>query len=188
LTSKLTRLLALALVVVAIAGCRKEKSLSEYETAGAQSKGYNFVVYPGARYLPELTELVKKAHFTIVPTDKEAPQTAIYDTDASLEDVANFYARQYGFGKVAPDETGNLSAVKPPAYYRSGDLHADQVSVKPILDKMKLNIDVNKAQGKYRGANIDAQPNRPHVTLTRPYFDLTRQQVVDRTQIMLVRE
>jgi hypothetical protein len=186
--STLTRLLALVLVLTAVLGCRKEPSVSDYETADAQSRGYNFIVYPGARYLAELTELVKKAHFVLVPNAKEAPQTALYDTDASLEDVANFYAKQYGYGNVAADQTGNLSSVRPPAYYRSGDLHADAVSSKPILDKLQLNVDVNKAQGRYRGANIDAQPNHPHVTLSRPYFDQTRQLTVDRTLIMLVRE
>ena len=186
--SKRTLLASMLFILVAAGGCRKESSLSEYESPDAQAKGYNFIVYPGSRFLAELTEMVKKAHFVIVPTDKEAPATAIYDTDAPLEDVATFYAKQYGYGKVAPDVTGNLSSAKPPAYYTSGDLHADELTVKPILDKMNVQVDYSKAKGKYRGANIDAQPNRPHVTLSRPYFDTVSQKVIDRTMIMLIRE
>jgi hypothetical protein len=187
--SKSTRLLFALLLAVTVASCKKENgSGSEYESADAQAKAYNFVVYPAARYMGPMTDLVKKAHMVIVPSDKDAPPTAIYDTDAALDDVANYYAKEYGYGKVAPDATNNLSSAKPPAYFRTGDLHEEAVAIKPVAEKLGLNLDVNKAQGKYRGANIDALPTRPHVTLTRPYFDPIEQKVVDRTLIMLVRE
>lgn len=187
--SKSIRLLLALLLALTVASCKKENgSGSEYESADAQAKAYNFVVYPGSRYLGPLTDLVKKAHTVVVPTEKEPPPTAIYDTDASIDDVANFYAKEYGYGKVAPDATNNLSSAKPPAYFRTGDLHDDAVAIKTVLEKLKMNVDLDKAQGKYKGANIDPLPNRPHVTLTRPYFNVIEQKVVDRTLILLVRE
>ena len=166
-------------VALTLGGCRNEKS-----SGGAEPSSFSFPMYPGSRYLARLTELVKQAHVINKP-DEPAPPTAIYDTDAPLESVAEFYAKAYGYGPVAPDATNNLSAAKPAAYYRSGDLHADVVAIEPVLKKMNLKVDTSKAQGKYRAAEIDARPNRPRVTVQRPYFDVTTSQVVDRTIILM---
>jgi hypothetical protein len=150
-------------------------------------KKEDFTVYPGARPLPQLTDLFKKASATVDPA-KPIPPQVIYDTDASLEDVAAFYAKENGYPKVAPDATGNLSSVAPPAFYRTGDLASDLVGIQPILQKMHIQVDGTRAVGKYRGAHISANGDRPRVTLERPYFDLTKQQVVDRTLIIMVKE
>jgi len=88
---------------------------------------------------------------------------------------------------VAPDATNNLSAAKPPAYYRAGDLGADARAADPIIKKIGLNTDVSKAAGTYRAAEISRKPNRPQVTVQRPYFDVTTSQVVDRTIILMAR-
>lgn len=187
--SKSLHLLMIALLVATVVtGCKNEKGeVSEYESGSGQP-AFAFAVYPGAKYLAQLTDLTKQAHKVVVPNEKEAPATAIYDTEAPIEQVAEWYAKSYGFHTVAPDSTNNLSAAKPQAFYRSGDLNADLVSIKPVLDKMNLKVDISKAQGKYKGANIDPRPNRPRVTLERPYFDVTTQQVVDRTLILMARE
>jgi hypothetical protein len=41
--------------------------------------------------------------------------------------------------------------------------------------------------GAYRAAEIDPKPNRPRVTIQRPYFDASTSQTVDRTLIMMTR-
>src|SRR5204862_1838516 len=112
---------------------------------------------------------------------------AIYDTDAPVDAVAQFYAKAYGYPNVAPDATNNLSAAKPPAYYRTGDLGADTRAAEPIIKKIGLNTDVSKATGTYRAAEISRQNNRPQVTIQRPYFDPTTSQTVDRTIILMAR-
>src|SRR6267142_1919590 len=67
-------LLALALALF-FAGCKgKEKESNEPEL-------FAFVVYPGSRYLPTLTETTKKAHKVVTP-NADPPPVAIYDTDA----------------------------------------------------------------------------------------------------------
>lgn len=177
--SKLFRSAAvLLLVTVALAGCKKKENAAD---------AFSFVVYPGAQYLPHLTEMTKQAHKVINPNVVEPPPTAIYDTDASVDTVANYYAKSYGYGTVAPDATNNLSAAKPAAYYRTGDLQSDVKAIEPILQKLKLNTDISRAQGKYKAADIEPKPNRPRVTVQRPYFDVTTSQVVDRTLILMAR-
>jgi hypothetical protein len=174
---------SLAVVLIAAAafiGCNKEKPASEEST-------FAFVVYPGAKYLPQITDLFKQAHKVLKPNE-ETPATALYDTDAPLEDVANYYAQQYGYGKVAADATNNLSAAKPAAYFRTGDLNADAQATQAIMQKLNVKADVSKAVGAYKAAEIEAKPNRPHVTLERPYFDPTRNEVVDRTLILMLRQ
>jgi hypothetical protein len=171
----------LALLLIAgtiVVGCTKENGEGETEA-------FTFVVYPGSRYLPDLNELFKKAQKQIKPGE-DVP-TAIYDTDASVEDVAKFYAKAYGYASVAPDATNNLSAAKPQAFYRNGDLQTDVKPIVPLLQKIGVTSDTSKAQGGYRAAEITPKPNRPRVTIQRPYFDLTKSQVVDRTLILMQR-
>ena len=179
--SKFSRLLLFMLVVSLVAlGCHREKEESEEEA-------FSFVVYPGAHYLPHLTELTKQAHKVITPNSPEPPPTAIYDTDASVDDVANFYVKAYGYPGVAPDATNNLSAAKPPAYRRSGDIATDVKSIEPLLTKMNLHPDLSRATGAYKAVEVAAKPNRPRVTIQRPYYDVTTSQVVDRTIILMAR-
>ena len=182
------RLFAL-LLLIPLLGCRREKSadVSDYESRDSQGSGYTFIVYPGARLLTELTDLRRKAQSTLA-NGSGAPPQAVYDTDASVEAVATFYAKQYGYGKVARDATGNFSSASPPAYYRTGDLAQDNAGMKSVLDRLGFKADLSKAVGTYEGAQISAQPSRPAVTLTRPYFDVTKSQVVNRTLIIMYRE
>lgn len=152
----------------------------------AEPEAFSFVVYPGSRYLGQLTENTKAAHKVINPS-QEPPPTAIYDTDAPIEQVAEYYTKQYGYKEVAPDMSNTLSAAKPNAYYRAGDLAADAKAIEPLLRQMKLSTDVTKASGSYKAAEIAPRPNRPRVTVQRPYFDVTTSQVVDKTLILMTR-
>jgi hypothetical protein len=172
----MTALLVLAVVLTA---CKGEEEFNEPEA-------FSFVVYPGSRYLGQLTETTKQAHKTVSP-DQEPPPTAIYDTDATVEQVAEYYAKQYGYPSVAPDVTNNLSAAKPSAYYRSGELSSDTQAIEGLLRQMNMQTDISKATGVYKAAEIAPRPNRPRVTIQRPYFDVTTSQVVDRTLILMSR-
>ena len=177
---KLTHLLLVALVAASFAGCKGEKK----EPAEAES--FHFTIYPGSRYLTQVTEVFKQASKAYHPNE-EIPPIAVYDTDASVEQVAQFYAKAYGYATIAPDATNDLSAAKPPAYYRAGDMAADIKATEDVIKKLGLKTDPTKAVGPYRAAEIAAKPNRPHVTVQRPYFDVTTSQVIDRTIILMAR-
>lgn len=174
------RLIWVLLVLVAVfAGCRGEDEVADTDT-------FSFVVYPGSRYLGQLTDITREAHRLLKPNEP-APPVAIYDTEASVEDVAHFYAKSYGYASIAPDPTNKLSAATPQAYYRTGDLTADVKSIEPLLPRLNLNSDVSKAVGTYKAADIAPRPNRPRVTVQRPYYDVITSQVVDRTLILMSR-
>jgi hypothetical protein len=188
--SRSLRILALSLLIVAAAACRQEKAvepLSDYESADVQAKAFNFQIYPGARFVENQTELLRRAHFVMNPDATEAPPMAVYDTDAPLEEVAKFYAGKYGY-ELAQNEANDFKTVKPQAYYTTGELAASAESVKPIADQLNLKPDYSKAQGPYRGAYFSPQVTLPRVTLQRPYFDLQSSQIVDKTLIVMVRE
>jgi hypothetical protein len=170
---------ALLLLTALFAGCKGKEEFAEPEA-------FSFVVYPGSRYLGQLTESFKNGHKTLYPAN-EPPPIAVYDTDAPVEQVAEYYAKEYGYKEVAPDMTNNLSAAKPPAYYRTGDLQADAKGIEELLRKMNMPTDITKAQGSYRAADILPRPNRPRVTVQRPYFDVTTSTTVDRTLILMAR-
>jgi len=169
---------ALLLLSVVLTGCKSEKSEQ------SEPATFTFTVYPGSRYQAPLTELFKRAA-TVINPNTTPPPIAIYDTDAPIEAVANYYAKTYGYTKVASDATNNLSAAKPAAYYRNGDLSTDVKAVEPLMKKLNLTVDVTKAQGKYRAVEIESKMNRPRVTIQRPYFDVINSQVVDRTMILM---
>ena len=179
---RVSRLLLVAALValsvsLMLAGCGKEKKEAEPEA-------FSFTIYPGSRYLAQLTDLWKQARKVIKPNE-DVPPIAIYDTDAPVDKVAEFYAQSYGYNKVAADATNNLSSAKPPAYYRAGDLAGDVQAILPITQKMGVKVDVSKAVGKYRAAEIDPKTSRPRVTIQRPYFDVSTSQTVDRTLILM---
>lgn len=176
---KRTLIITSLLVVSLILACSGEQE-------SAEPDAFSFVVYPGARYLGELTEVTRQAHKLGKPNE-EPPPVAIYDTEASVEEVANFYAKSYGYTTVAPDVTNNLSATKPPAYYRDGDLGTDVKSIEAQLPQLGLTTDVSKAQGAYRAAEIEPRLNRPRVTVQRPYFNVKTSEVVDRTIILMAK-
>ncbi|MGZ5476383.1 MAG: hypothetical protein ACXW3E_06155 [Thermoanaerobaculia bacterium] len=176
---KRSRWIAGMFVLLAIAGCSKEDQYSEPEA-------FSFVVYPGSKFLGQNTEATRQAHKLTKPGE-EPPPVAIYDTDVSVEDVANFYAKSYGYGSVAPDATNNLSTVPPKAYFRTGDLAADVKSIESLLPKIGLKTDVSQAKGTYKAAEIAPRPNRPRVTVQRPYFDVISSKVVDKTIILMSR-
>ena len=179
--SRTTRLLLVAaLVTLVVTGCGKEKK------SGNEPEEFSFTIYPGSRYLAQLTDLWKQAHRVIKPNE-DVPAIAIYDTDAPIDKVAEFYAQSYGYNKVAPDATNNLSSAKPPAYYRTGDLPRDVAAIIPVTQKLNVKVDLAKAVGTYRAAEIDPKPNRPRVTIQRPYFDVSTSQTVDRTLILMSR-
>lgn len=171
----LCALLALTLV---FAACKGEEDFAEPEA-------FSFVVYPGSRYLGQLTEKTKEAHKVINPA-QEPPPMAIYDTDAPVEQVAQYYAKQYGYNEIATNVAAD-AATKPQAYYRDGDLSTDAKAIEALLKQMNMPTDVTKAAGAYKAADLQARPNRPRVTIQRPYFDVTTSQTVDRTLILMSR-
>lgn len=167
--------------VVVIAGCKGESKPESTEPATFQ-----FTIYPGSRYLQQVTEVFKQASKAYHPTE-EIPPMAVYDSEAPLETVAAFYAKAYGYPSIAPDATNDLSTAKPPAYYRTGDMATDIKAATDMIQKLNLKVDTSKAVGVYRAAEIAPKPNRPRVTIQRPYFDVTTSQVVDRTIILMAR-
>jgi len=171
----------LLLAAVAVIGCKGEKKEASTEPATFQ-----FTIYPGSRYLPQVTEVFKQASHAYHPNE-EIPPIAVYDTDAPVDTVAQFYAKAYGYPTIAPDATNNLSSAKPPAYYRAGDMATDIKAADDMIKKLNLKVETSKAVGAYRAAEIQGKPNRPHVTIQRPYFDVTTSQVVDRTVILMAR-
>ena len=175
---RLSLLALLLLATLLVAACKGDEE--EY----AEPEAFSFVIYPGSRYLGQLTEKTKQAH-KIANPNAEPPPTAVYDADATVEEVAQYYAKEYGYAEVAA-EAGS-GAAKPRAYYRTGDLATDNKPLAPLLPQLQLQTDLSKAVGNYKGAYVSPRPNRPQVTIQRPYFDVTTSKVVDRTMILMSR-
>lgn len=171
-------LIALLLLAILMGGCKGTES--------AEPEAFSFVVYPGARYLGQMTEKTKEAHRTIINPGQEPPPTAIYDTDASVDQVAEYYAKEYGYGSLV-ETSATLTTARGNAFYRSGDLAADAKAVTPMLEKLGLPTQIQGVSGTYRGAEIAPRVNRPRVTIQRPYIDVVNGTVVDRTLILMTK-
>jgi hypothetical protein len=172
-------LAALLLVAALFTACKGEE---EY----AEAEAFSFVVYPGSRYLGQLTDMTKRAHKLVNPS-VEPPATAIYDSEAPVEEVANYYVKEYGYKEIASEEVTKAASVKPLAGWRSGDLTVDTTAIEPVTKQLGLTVDMTKAVGAYKAVEVMPRPNRPRVTIQRPYFDVTTSQVVDRTLILMSR-
>ena len=170
--------------------CRKEPMvlLDEYETADVAARAWNFQVFPGAKFLPANTEVMRRAHFLLNPGAVEAPPLALYAVDASLDDVAQFYATKYGWERIAEAPAAADAATPAPAYFTSGDLGTSFAEVLPLLDQLDIRPAKRTAEGAWRGAHIDASGNMPRVSLQRPWVDVTTGETVDSTLILLVRD
>ena len=186
----MSRSIRAAVFLVLLAGCSKEatRPLDEYESADVKAGAFNFQVFPNSTFNKAQTDLLRRAHFVLQPTAKEAPPIAVYETDAAIEKVAEFYAERYGYPKVAESAANNFSSVPPSAYYAPGDFANDINGLLPVLEKLGIKPDASKAVGKYRMAYIKPKENLPRVSINRPYFDVEKSQVVDKTLIVMVRE
>ena len=182
----LCRLGAIVLVTFAIACTEDEPRITP--AAIDELARSRELVYPGARLLERQTELLREAHFILNPYSKVAPLMAIYDTEASLDQVVAFYVARYDSGEPTPNESNQMRALPPPAFYSRGDLATDAQGVKPILDQLHVSADISRAIGSYRGATFLGKPGLPRVTLQRPYFDVLRSETVDRTLIVMVND
>lgn len=185
------KLLIAVACMLALNACGKKeevKPLTPKEAAEVQARAYNFQVFPGAVLLEEVTDLMRRGSLVAQPHLTEPPPTAVYDTDAPLEEVAEFYRKAYGYARIAPNAQNELSSAKPMAYYFTGDVAADLNNLTPVLQKMNLKIDASKATGTYKAAYFAPTPSLPRVSIQRPYFNLATSQMVDRTVIVLVRE
>ena len=121
--SRLSRALALAsIAALVLAGCKSEKTQPV-----AEPQTFTFTVYPGAQYLTQLSELLKRAN-TVIKPNQTPPPVAMYDTDAPVDAVADFYAKAYGYRNVAPDSTNNLSAAKASITSASGSRTSSRIS------------------------------------------------------------
>lgn len=186
------RTFVLAATLVALLGCGKKEQqlqpLDQYQSADVAASGNNFYVYPQSRFLPDATNVLRRAHFVLHPGATSAPPIACYESDATVQQVAEFYAQKYGYPKVAENEANNFSSVPPLAYYRSGDLQKDLKEIQPVMEKLDIKNDVSKIAGNYTGAMIKPKPDFPRVNIQHPYYDATKNVVVDKTIIVMVKE
>jgi hypothetical protein len=141
---------------------------------------YRFVVCPGSRFLGNLTELTRAASLLVIPASVP-PTVAIFDTDAPVSDVAAYYLTEYHYAVELQTSTG------APAYMRSGELLVDLRNAVPLLARLGVPVDMQKAVGRYVAVEIFPRADRPRVTLQRPYFDVLHSRVVDRTMILMSR-
>ncbi len=181
------RVLIVVAALLIAAGCREEKlePMEAGEAAGVQAKAYNFVVYPGARFLEQHTDVMRRSHFVLNPNAADAPPMAVYESDAPVEEVAKFYADKYGYSLA--ENAGADPAAKPKAYFTSGDL-SESLAIKPITEKLGMKLKFENLSGPWRGAHISPRVDMPRVTLQRPYFDYVNDGVIDKTLILMVRE
>lgn len=159
-----------------MAACRREPvAVATYEWADRAAARAPFPLFAGAEVLPEQTDLMRRAHALIRgDAPAEARRLALFDSGASLDEVAGYYATALGEGSGAPAAVTRST----------GDFAADEASLAPILEKLGQPF-TRGATGAYRSVEIAGAPGRPRVSLQRPYRDFAGDRIVDRTLIVL---
>jgi hypothetical protein len=159
-----------------LAACRREPvPVASYEWVDPAAARAQFPIFPGAAVLPEQTDLMRRARALPGGNAPEAnARLALFDTGASLDEVASFYAAALGAGAATPAGINRST----------GDFAADETNLAPILEKLGQRY-ARGATGSYRSVTFAAPPGGPRVSLQRPYRDFVSDRIVDRTLILL---
>lgn len=184
------RVVAITLAVL-VSACRQEPALEQLppsEAAAIRAQAWDFHVYPGATELGGQEDLLRRAALALDPARKEPPALGMWDTDAPLETVAEFYTGKYRYGPIAPTNAPLADGSNPVAWWGEGNLAEDAARTRPVLEKLGMKSDVSAAVGTYRSVTMRGNNGLPRVSIQRPYFDLIGGKVVDRTLVLLVRE
>lgn len=171
-------------------GCeeRSVTPMGEYEARKLEHQLWEFQIYPGARYLEELTEAYKRAHFLMNPEDDEAPRMAVYESEDSIDQVGAFYADKYGYGRVEPNAVNDFKPFAPPAYFSEGSLEESTRQILPMLEALELSTSIEGVEGEFRSAHIEGIDRYPRVTLQSPWYDVIDAEVRETTMILMVLE
>ncbi len=161
--------------------------LALFTTGCEQQNDLHFPVYPGAVQRPRIARIFVNAHEILNRDDPREIDLMVLDSAASVEEVAEWYAKLYGF-EVSQDQVNDFSPMPPRAYLLEGNLRNDFEGIKPLLAKMGIEPEVQGVEGMYQGAHVDAVYGRPRVSIQRPYVDPVREKLVDRTLILLVHD
>lgn len=182
--------ITLLLITALTLSCSRpaERPLTEWEVADLQAARHEYLAYPGSKYRPDQTALLRRAHFVLHPGATTAPPVVVLEAHASVEQVAEWYAQEHGIARVAPDSVNDFSAAPPQAYYRSGELQADAQGAAPLFERLAPGADPSRAVGTYRAAHLNPTPRFPRVSIQQPWFDALSSQVRPTTLIVLVRE
>ena len=168
---------ALILLLASACGQERLEKVEEYVSQDPWAE----LAYPGAEQRVEQEDLLRKAHFLANPSADSAPHVEAYSTPDPLNEVAAFYARKYGYGVLPEDPTA-------PAHLGSGDFADMRQSIEQIAAKLVETPDLEALKGPYRTAYFRGTGMLPRISLQRPYFDLTRGELIDQTVIVMVDE
>lgn len=162
--------------------------LSEYESSEVAKRSMDFQVYPGSTFLEDHTEAYRRSHSIVNPQSRRIPPMAVYESADSVEEVAQFYARIYGYDRVHPNTVNDFSPYPPHAYLIRGELGEATRTILPIIEQLGYESDITGVSGPFVGAQIDGIDLFPRVSLQRPWYDFITGEVRDSTMILMVQE
>lgn len=134
-----------------------------------------FPEFPGATVLREQSGLLHRAYAILQPKGERPKRVLMYESDASLEAVAAFYAKLYASGDGAP----------APVQRGTGDLAADELALAPLLAKLGHRFTPGIGKGAYSTAQVSGGPGRAKISIQRPWRDFIGDRVVDTTLILV---
>lgn len=133
------------------------------------------IVFPGALGMEEMTRLLTKAR-----GEGFNGELALYETDAGIEEVASYYASAYGEASSEGDAPAPVVLENG-----AGDFASDEAALAPLFATLGLELSRGRITGHYRTIVVQPSGSNPTISLQRPYRDLVRDEIVDRTLIMI---
>ncbi len=191
-------------------------ALLAFVLAGAASAGgqeadmsYGVPVYPDAEPMPEVARAVEAYYRPGVPHDRRI-ETEAFVTPAAFEEVYRFYGPRMEPGKwgwrrksyALEHQTQTLRFMRANLDDDGSDGGAPIDALEPLFGEAGLTATEFEARlaalnEKYPDAEIEiAEGSRQldgevaatvRITIERPYLDLNRLQLVDRTRIVMVK-
>lgn len=176
--------------------------------AGGARTDFGVPIYPGAKSQPAVAKAVE-AYYKPGVSNNQQLVAGVFESPASFEELYNYYGPRMDQGKfgwrkktrltIQMTETlkfmrAELLAAqggdrKLPAVFRSffGDPSLSEEQFNQRLDQLKerhkdVRFRIVEGTRRIRGANASVK-----ITIERPYLDLQKMRVIDKSRIVLVK-
>ena len=180
-------------------------------SAQAVVEGFGVPIFPGAKARPDVARAIE-AYYTPGIEKGQTLTAGVFETSTGLDEVSDFYGPRMGEGKfgwrkktkVLLHQTETLKFLRAQLLAQRGRKGKELTETfEPLFGDLDLSQEefekkVDKLLAKNRDARVqivegsrtiagDPARSQVRISVERPYIDLKRMKLVDKTRILLVK-
>lgn len=198
------------LAALLVAGATASAAAQNGKEAGTQGESFGLPIYPGSTARPEFARAVE-VYYQPGLTENQRLIAGVFETPDAFQEVVDFYTPRMPEGKrgwrtkkrVLEHQALTLKYYRAELLARQGDGKQVPAVLAPFMGDPELSQEefakelqdfiakneeavIQIAEGSRR-VQGDPANSLARITVERPYIDLERMELVDRTRILLVK-